>query len=175
MVFKRNGVNKKWGLDRVLSRVTRFRWLLFLMSISHIWLGKPWANENASIKSAKVGRLIINEPHYWACVLIGLGWASYEKYSREKAATWIWSPSIIPYWNSHRNIDGVRIDKQPRLRKRFKYFDIKQVYLIPETSFWRISGKIIVFIIILYLSKQKLSCSQNIQIKKIVSWKNFYW
>ena len=35
----------------------------------------PWANEHASIKSAKSGRLIKNEPHYWACVLNGPGWA----------------------------------------------------------------------------------------------------
>ena len=61
----------KMQIIRVLSRVTRFKWLLFLLSISHIWLGSPWANENASIKSAKAGRLMKNEPHYWACVLIG--------------------------------------------------------------------------------------------------------
>ena len=36
-------------------------------------IGLPWANENASIKSAKAGRLIKNEQHYWACVLIGPG------------------------------------------------------------------------------------------------------
>ena len=58
----------------------------------------PWANENASIKSAKAGWLIKNEPHYWACVLIGPGWSqsNMRNTQEKKAATWIWSPSIIP-------------------------------------------------------------------------------
>ena len=47
--------------------------------------GSPWANEHASMKSAKAGQLIKNEPHYWAFVLIGP--VKYEKYSREKTAT----------------------------------------------------------------------------------------
>ena len=67
---------------RVLSRVIRFKWLLFLLSISHIWLGSPWANEDAS-------------PIVWF-VFNGGRPVKYEKYSREKAATWIWSSSIIP-------------------------------------------------------------------------------
>ena len=60
-------------IDRSIIEVDQIQVAAFSLEHFSYLTRSPWANENASIKCAKAGRLIKNEPHYLACVLIGPG------------------------------------------------------------------------------------------------------